>query len=46
LQLEALVPESKELTSYERALALLLYLVKGFKLTYLEVRAGKPFKIA
>lgn len=40
-QLEALVPESKELSPYEQALALLLYLVKRFKLTYFEVHAGK-----
>lgn len=40
-QLEALMPESKELSPYERALALLLYLVKRFKLTYFEVHTGK-----
>ncbi|MBO3833010.1 MAG: PIN domain-containing protein [Candidatus Brockarchaeota archaeon] len=40
-QLEALVPESKELSPYEKTLSLLLYLLKRFKLTYFEVRMSK-----
>ena len=42
-QLDALVPESKELSPYERSLALLLYLVKRFKLTFIEAQAGKRY---
>jgi len=42
-QLEALVLESKELSPYERVVALLLYLVKRFKLTFFEVQAGKKY---